>query len=252
LGLVTIEPDWPAPTGVGALMSTRHGGVSGPPWHGLNLGSHVGDEPGAVATNRALWAREVGAQPVWLTQVHGVRVNRVGLDDAACPPAGADAAWTDEPGLACTVLVADCLPVLMASRDGRAVAAAHAGWRGLSEGVLEATLAALRAGAGVAPAEVVAWLGPCIGPRSFEVGAEVLQAFGADGKASQRFVSQPASHGPPRWRADLQGLAHDRLAAAGVLNVVCSQLCTVADASRFFSFRRDGRTGRMAASVWRR
>lgn len=154
--------------------------------------------------------------------------------------------------MACTELVADCLPVLMVSRDGRAVAAAHAGWRGLSQGVLEATLAALHAGAGVTPAEVVAWLGPCIGPRAFEVGAEVLQAFGAYGKAGPRFVSQPGPDRPSRWRADLQSLAVDRLAAAGVLNVRCSRLCTVEDASRFFSFRRDGRTGRMAASVWRR
>jgi len=233
-------------------MSTRQGGVSGSPWHGLNLGSHVGDEPGAVETNRAHWARVVGAQPVWLTQVHGVRVIRAGLDDAGRPPASADAAWTDEPGVACTVLVADCLPVLMASRDGRAVAAAHAGWRGLSQGVLEATLAALQAGAGVKPAEVVAWLGPCIGPRAFEVGVDVMQAFGAYGEADPRFVSQPSPAGPPRWRTDLQGLARDRLAAAGVLNVRCSRLCTVEDASRFFSFRRDGRTGRMAASIWRR
>lgn len=233
-------------------MSTRHGGVSGPPWQGLNLGAQVGDEAGAVAANRARWARALAAQPVWLTQVHGAHVVRIGLDDLGSLPATADAAWTDERGVACTVLVADCLPVLLASRDGRVVAAAHAGWRGLAGGVLEATLAALQAGAGVTPAELVAWLGPCIGPQEFEVGADVLQAFGARSKSAPRFVSQPRPDGSPRWRADLPGLAADRLAAAGVTQVVFSGLCTVGDVSRFFSFRRDGRTGRMAASIWRR
>ena len=258
VSLVAVQPEWPAPPGVGALMSTRHGGVSGPPWHGQNLGAHVGDLPDAVATNRARWAQTLGAQPVWLDQVHGASVVRVGRADVGAAPRTADAAWTDQPGVACTVLVADCLPVLLAARDGRAVAAAHAGWRGLAGGVLETTLAALHAGAGVAPAKLVAWLGPCIGPQAFEVGADVLQAFGGFGafggvtESARRFVSQPRPDGSPRWLADLPGLAADRLAAAGVTHIVHSRLCTVGDASRFFSFRRDGRTGRMAASIWRR
>jgi YfiH family protein len=150
------------------------------------------------------------------------------------------------------VLVADCLPVLFAAVDGRAVAAAHAGWRGLAGGVLEATLAAMRDGAGVAPAAVVAWLGPCIGPRAFEVGSDVLQAFDALGRADPRFVSRHRADGSQRWLGDLQALASARLAHAGVQQVVASGLCTVEDPSRFFSFRRDGRTGRMAASVWLR
>ncbi len=246
-----IQPDWAAPPGVGALMSTRLGGVSRAPWDSLNLGTLVGDDPGAVAENRLRWAHTLSAHPVWLNQVHGARVVHIRADDVAREPATADAAWTDQPGLACTVLVADCLPVLFASSDGRAVAAAHAGWRGLAGGVLEATLAALREGAGVAPEAVVAWLGPCIGPRAFEVGADVLQAFAALGRVAPRFVSRPRPDGAARWLADLQALAAARLAAAGVQQVHASGLCTVDDGSRFFSFRRDGRTGRMAASVWR-
>ena len=249
---VVIHPDWAAPPHVGACMSTREGGVSGPPWHSFNLGALVGDDPGAVADNRWHWADSLGAQPVWLNQVHGVRVVRIGSGDVCREPATADAAWTDQPGLACTVLVADCLPVLFASSDGRVVAAAHAGWRGLAGGVLEATLAALQDGAGVAPSDVVAWLGPCIGPRAFEVGADVLQALGAVDAADPRFVSRPRPDGSARWLADLQALASARLTAAGVRQVASSRLCTVEDDSRFFSFRRDGRTGRMAASVWLR
>lgn len=250
-GLAT-GPDWLAPPGVGALMSTRQGGVSGAPWESLNLGALVGDDPGAVAENRSRWARLLGAQPVWLKQVHGTRVVRIGAGDVGRDPISADAAWTDQPGVACTVMVADCLPVLFASSDGRVVAAVHAGWRGLAGGVLEATLAALREGAGVDAAAVVAWLGPCIGPRAFEVSADVLKAFGALGRADPRFVSRPLANGSPRWLADLQALASARLAAAGVQQVTSNRLCTWEGGSRFFSFRRDGRTGRMAASVWLR
>lgn len=249
---LAIEPHWHAPPGVGSLMSTRQGGVSGAPWESLNLGALVGDDPGAVAANRARWSKSVSARPVWLNQVHGTRAVRIGAGDAGREPTTADAAWTDQPGVACTVMVADCLPVLFASSDGRAVAAAHAGWRGLAGGVLEATLAALREGAGVDSSAVTAWLGPCIGPRAFEVGADVLKAFGALDGADPRFVSRPLADGSPRWLADLQALALARLAAAGVQQVSSSGLCTFEGGSRFFSFRRDGRTGRMAASVWLR
>jgi len=247
-----IQPDWPVPPGVGALMSTRQGGLSQPPFDAMNLAARVGDDAAAVAANRARWADTLDARPVWLNQVHGSHVVRLCAHDVGREPVCADAAWADQPGLACTVLVADCLPVLFASSDGRAVAAAHAGWRGLASGVLEATLAALREGAGVAPAAVVAWLGPCIGPRAFEVGADVLQAFGADDRADPRFVFSPRPDGSPRWRADLRSLARARLHEAGVQQVYASGACTVEDASSFFSFRRDGRTGRLAASVWLR
>lgn len=252
--LPLITPAWPggSPPGVGAAMSTRAGGTSAAPWHSLNLGVAVGDDPAAVAANRARFAAALGARPVWLRQVHGTQVLRLEADTPEHPPEPADAAWTTEPGIACTVQVADCLPVLLASRDGRAVAAAHAGWRGLAAGVLEATVAALREGAGAG--DWVAWLGPCIGPSAFEVGAEVLPAFGREAvpRDQPAFRWAPRLDGSPRWRADLVALARERLAAAGVQAVAAHGGCTVADASGFFSFRRDGVTGRLAAAVWRR
>jgi YfiH family protein len=232
---------WDAP--VDALMSTRAGGVSVGPWTSLNLGIAVGDDPAAVAENRRRFAVALGAEPVWLRQVHGTVVLRLGVDDPDHP---ADAAWTDRPGLACSVQVADCLPVLLAHRDGRAVAAAHAGWRGLAGGVLENTVRAVCAGIGCDAQDLLAWLGPCIGPRRFEVGADVLAAF-AD--SPQHFVSRPRPDGAARWLADLPALARARLRRAGVERVAGGGWCTVEDASRFFSFRRDGVTGRMAAAV---
>ncbi len=252
--LPLLRPDWPTPPGVGAAMSLRDGGVSSGPWRSLNLGVAVGDEPLAVAENRARWAAALAARPIWLRQVHGVNVLRLSGAAPADTDEPADAVWTTEPGLACNVQVADCLPVLFAARDGRAVAAAHAGWRGLAAGVLEATLRSLQHGAGVAPGDVVAWLGPCIGPRQFEVGADVLQGFGQSAAAPDpaAFVYSPRPDGAPRWRANLQHLARQRLAAAGVAHISQDPACTVEDESRFFSFRRDGVTGRLAAAVWRR
>jgi YfiH family protein len=168
----------------------------------------------------------------------------------ADPACTADAAWTTERGVACAVVVADCLPVLMAARDGRAVAAAHAGWRGLAAGVLEAAVQALCTGAALTPVDITAWLGPCIGPRQFEVGADVLQAFGRHA-ADAAFVERRRPDGSLRWRANLPLLAAQRLAAVGVADLVIDGSCTVEDPSRFFSFRRDGLTGRMVAAVWR-
>lgn len=242
-----MQPDWPAP--VGAWCSEREGGVSTGPFESLNLGAAVGDDPAAVAQNRQRFAARLGgAQPVWLQQVHGTRVLRLCADDLQAPPQAADAAWTDEPGIACTVQVADCLPVLFATADGRAVAAAHAGWRGLAGGVLDQTVAALCAGAGVEPAALHAWLGPCIGPEAFEVGAEVRAAFEVD---AQHLRYQPRHDGAPRWRADLPALARARLQRLGLAHISGGVWCTVSEPSRFFSYRRDGRTGRFAAAVWR-
>lgn len=247
LGLLAV--DWPAPEGVGACMSTRTGGVSDGPYASLNLGDHVGDDVAAVTANRRRFARALGAEPVWLRQVHGSRVV-----DAGTVPSGevpeADGAWTDRPGVACVVLVADCLPVLLAARNGRAVGAAHGGWRGLAAGVVERTLEAVAQAAACETHEVVAWLGPCIGPQHFEVGADVLAAFA--GSSAERFVSSPAREGRARWMADLPGLACDRLHAAGVRQIAGGHWCTVDGASDFFSFRRDGVTGRLAAAIWRR
>ncbi|EHR71084.1 uncharacterized protein, YfiH family [Burkholderiales bacterium JOSHI_001] len=250
-----LVPEWGAPATVGAWMSSRQGGVSAGPWQGLNLGTAVGDDPAAVAENRRRFAAATAAVPVFLHQVHGNTVVEVTADDAQrARPLDADAAVTTQPGVACTVQVADCLPVLLSASNGRAVAAAHAGWRGLAGGVVDAALAAVCQRAGCAPHTVFAWLGPCIGPQAFEVGADVLAGFQAAAleRDQPRFAWRPRPNGEPRWLADLPGLARDRLQALGVARVTGGTWCTVGDASRFFSFRRDGVTGRMAAAVWLR
>ena len=247
-----LQPRWQAAANVGALMSTRAGGVSRPPWDSLNLGLAVGDDPAAVAENRRRFVARIGAKPLWLHQVHGQRVVHATTALTDGEPPQADAAWTDEPGVACVVQVADCLPVLLAAPEGKAVAAAHAGWRGLAGGVLEATLAALCTAAACEPRDLAAWLGPCIGPRRFEVGADVLQAFGASPPHTdpRLFVASAASDAAPRWLADLPRLARERLRRAGVRRIGGGDRCTVEDRSNFFSYRRDGVTGRLAAAVW--
>jgi hypothetical protein len=259
--LPVVTPDWPAPRSVRAFMSTRNGGVSAPPFDTLNLrppelpGDAV-DAAHAVRENQRRWAARLGAQPVWLDQLHGARVHA--LTEADRGPAvarlpQADAAVTRVPGLACTVLVADCLPVLLCDRQGQAVGAAHAGWRGLAGGVLEATIERVCALAGCPPGELLAWMGPCIGPSAFEVGPDVLVAFGASpAERDQRhFRHRPRRDGSVRWLADLPGLARDRLHAAGLPEgaVHGGHWCTVSEPSRFFSFRRDAVTGRLAASI---
>ncbi len=241
-----LAPDWQAP-GIGALMTTRLGGASAAPFDSMNLRGGIGDEPASVALNQARLAEAIGAAPVWLNQVHGAHVVRLGAHDAAPGAAlhAADAGICTETGIACVVQVADCLPVLFAAPGARGVGAAHAGWRGLAGGVLEATLAALCEAAACAPDEVQAWLGACIGPRRFEVGSDVLEAFGP---SADRARFRPQASG--KWLADLAGLARDRLARAGVQGISGGTWCTVEEASRFFSFRRDRVTGRMAAAVW--
>ncbi|WP_047197833.1 peptidoglycan editing factor PgeF [Caldimonas brevitalea] len=242
-----LRPAWPAPQGVGAVMSLRTGGYSVGPYGSFNLGSHVGDDASAVERNRERFARATGARPVFLNQVHGTEVVRLGRDTpSGVEPMRADACYTTEPGIACTVLVADCLPVLFAASGARGVAAAHAGWRGLAGGVLENTVAALCQAAECRPSDLVAWLGACIGPAHFEVGDDVRQAFGGD-LAAARFTPGVA---PGKWWADLAGLAFDRLHGLGLARVTGGQWCTYRESSRFFSFRRDGVTGRMAAAVW--
>ncbi len=256
---VTSDSDWLRPDwhldGVHALMTTRRGGVSIGTFDSMNLRDGLGDDASAVARNQARLAAIVGAPVVRLNQVHGARVVRLTAADAApgAPEHDADASVTVEPGVVCSIQVADCLPVLLAAPG--AVAAAHAGWRGLAAGVLEATLSALCEASGCSPDEVSVWLGPCIGPRRFEVGADVLQAFGAapvaertSEAAAQASRFMPLKAG--KWLADLPGLARDRLTARGVTAVSGGTWCTVEDASRFFSFRRDGVTGRMVAAIW--
>jgi polyphenol oxidase len=243
-----IEPVWPVDARIGALMTTRAGGVSAPPFDSLNLGRSGGDERVAVDENRRRFEAALGVPTRYLSQVHGTRVAR--LTHADWASSEADAAITTEPGLACTMMVADCLPVLFAAPGARGVGAAHAGWRGLAAGVLEATVQALCEAAACAPEDLVAWLGPCIGPRQFEVGADVREAFGP--AAAGHFVERRRADGTQRWLADLPSLARDRLRAAGVTQVSGGTWCTAGDPSRFFSFRRDRVTGRMAAAVWLR
>jgi YfiH family protein len=246
-----LHPDWLRPTftvpGVVALMTTRHGGFSEAPFDSMNVRDGLGDEPVAVGRNRALLERAIGVTPVHLDQVHGRGVVLLHRADAqrTASPRQADASFTTDSGVACAVQVADCLPVLFAAPG--AVAAAHAGWRGLVAGVLEATLDALCAASGCQPEAVEAWLGPCIGPRKFEVGDDVRQAFGGDqGADALRF----APLGAGKWLANLPLLASDRLRQHGVKSISGGSWCTVEDASRFFSFRRDRVTGRMVAAIW--
>lgn len=246
-----LRPDWDAPH-CEAFMTTRAGGVSRGPYESLNLGTAVHDEPALVDENRARVATALGATPVFLPQVHGVQVlqlqARHALPGARVPKA--DAAISLDPQLAVAIQVADCLPVLFAAP--RAVGGAHAGWRGLAGGVLERTVAALCETSGCAPQDIQAWLGACIGPSAFEVGAEVPAAFGAalePGQQAPHFAYQPNAAGEPRWRADLAGLARERLRAAGLTRISGGHWCTVSEPSRFFSYRRERLCGRMAAVI---
>lgn len=270
-----IVPDWPAPTRVRALVTTRAGGVSVSPYASMNPAAHVGDDAAAVAENRRILRQALPSEPLWLNQVHGTRVVEVSLAPSQSPRSGmqgavgdgpesplpplfqggeltpeADASVTRQPGLVCAVLTADCLPVLFCDDSGAVVAAAHAGWRGLAAGVLEETVRAM----GVAPERMLAWLGPAIGPASFEVGEEVRQAFVA-GNPMAGIAFRPALPGtldesPRKWLADLSMLARIRLAGIGVERVYAEASCTFKDARRFFSYRRDGQTGRMASLIW--
>lgn len=241
-----LDFEWRTPTGVRSAFTTRLGGVSVAPWDSFNVAAHVGDAPDAVAANRVRLREklQLPAEPAWLNQVHGAEV--VDLDAAPITgvPMTADASFTRAANRVCVIMVADCLPVLFASRDGQTIGAAHAGWRGLAGGVLENTVRAM----GVVPGELSAWLGPAISREHFEVGGDVRDAFvtGDSGTAS---LFAPNARG--RWQADLPGLARRRLAALGVGDVSGGEWCTFADRARFYSHRRDGRGGRLAALVWR-
>ena len=235
-----IVPEWPVPARVRALITTRNGGRSSGPYTSMNLGQRVDDDPVVVAVNRGLLRHFLPAEPKWLNQVHGTGV--VGAESVG-EPVAADASVATTPGCVSAIMVADCLPVLFAERSGGAVAAAHAGWRGLAAGVLENTVHALD----VKPQDVLAYLGPAIGPAAFEVGNEVREAFMAvDPAAGYAFLP----HKPDKWLADLCVLARQRLARAGVSNVYGGGQCTYSNPARFFSHRRDKVSGRMAALIW--
>ena len=238
-----LQPEWPAPANVRTASTLRTGGVSAMPFDTLNLGDHVGDAPEAVQSNRQRLreALRLPDEPCWLNQVHGSRVIEAGK--SAAPPE-ADACIARSTGQVCVVMTADCLPVLFCNREGDRVAAAHAGWRGLAGGVLESTVNSL----GLPGSQLMAWLGPAIGPDAFEVGDEVRIAFTArDAAAAQAF--RP-SHRAGHWLADLYLLARQDLARLGVQAVYGGGLCTYSDGSRFFSYRRDGKCGRMATLIW--
>ncbi len=264
-----LIPNWPAPSRVRAVCTTRAGGTSVAPYDALNLGDHVGDQPLHVEQNRALLRQAMAAQPVFLTQVHGTRT--VPLTAQTQQGSAADGCITDQPGVACTILVADCLPVLFTNMQGSVVAAAHAGWRGLAgqggHGVLEEVYECFRAIAPVDTAQVatkiIAWLGPCIGPEAFEVGTDVRDTFVAHDPAARAMFRQKTGDSASaeagdstagKWLADLPGLARMRLAALGITSIYGNDgsrpWCTVSNPSRFFSFRRDRVSGRMAACIW--
>jgi len=235
-----IVPDWPVSARVKAFVTTRNGGVSAAPYASLNLGLRVNDDPATVERNRAMVRKHLPAEPRWLKQVHGNLVVDAG---SVQQPVEADAAISRSPDTVCAIMVADCLPVLLADRAGTIVGAAHAGWRGLAGGVIENTVKAIA----VPPSELVAWLGPAIGPAAFEVGADVREAFvSADPGAASAFID----HKPGKWLADLFALARRRLQAIGIADIHGGGLCTVSDPQRFFSHRRDKVTGRMAALIW--
>lgn len=242
-----IVPEWSAPPNVRALCTTRAGGISVGAYASLNLGDHVGDDAAAVATNRARLRASLPTEPRWLKQVHGTRCV---VAEAAAPGCEADASVSFTPGIVCAVLTADCLPLLLCDEAGTVVAAAHAGWRGLAAGVIESTVTAMqRPGS-----ELLAWLGPAIGPAVFEVGDEVRAAFVAhDAQAADAFSAQAEG----KWLCDIYLLARQRLATLGIRRTRCeafhvtsADFCTFTDAARFYSYRRDGATGRMASCIW--
>lgn len=236
-----LRADWPVPASVVAGTTLRTGGASEGPYASLNLGAHVGDDPEAVCTNRRRFVEACGlpGEPPWLRQVHGTRVTKAA---SASPAQPADAIVADRPGAVCAVLTADCLPVVFASYSGREIAVAHAGWRGLSAGVLEATVAALAA----PPRDVLAWLGPAISQAAFEVGSEVREVFvQSDPEAAAHFRQNDRA----RWQADLYGLARLRLQRCGVTRVFGGDRCTFGEPDAFFSYRRDNQCGRMATFV---
>jgi polyphenol oxidase len=239
-----IIPNWPAPSNVHAIQTTRIGGVSQPPYHSLNVGNHVNDDPSAVAHNRQLLASIVPNEPIWLNQVHGVHIIDATLNTGV---QNADGSFTNRKEVVCVTMTADCLPVLLCNKAGTVVAAVHAGWRGLCDGVIEEAVKKMQVNA----SELLAWLGPAIGPNAFEVGADVRAQFiEKDIKAESAFKPNKG-----KWLGNLYEIAQQRLGNVGVINVyggnqANSTWCTYTDEVHFFSFRRDGNTGRMATMIW--
>ena len=246
-GLVPLVPDWPAPKSVSVIQTTRLGGVSSVPFDSLNLGDHVGDDLTHVQTNRQrVFSIDSLLRPVWLKQVHGIEVLDVDeyLIAGNLDTPSADAAISTTPGHVCLVMTADCLPVLFCNRQATVVAAAHAGWRGLCDGVLEATVRKMQCD----PSDILAWLGPAIGPTAFEVGEEVREAFVQHDPSVSLAFAQAVE--PGKWLGNLFLLARQRLLALGITAIYGGNDCTFSQPERFFSYRREGQTGRMASAIW--
>jgi YfiH family protein len=241
-----IVPDWPASANVRAFATTRAGGVSAGSYASMNLGRNSRDDPAALAENQRRFEKFLPAKPAMLGQLQGAAVATLPRAGSMAPAPVADAAVTRERGVVCAILTADCLPVLFADRAGTAVGVAHAGWRGLVAGVLEATIAALR-DLGAEPGDLMASLGPAIGPAAFEVGEDVFSAFCTGDPSAAAYF---APHRPGKWHADLYGLARQRLARRGVTRVYGGGFCTFTDSARFFSYRRERESGRMATAIW--
>ncbi len=247
-----ISPQWPSPKNVRALLTTRSGGNSKAPYESLNLGVHVGDKAIDVLANRAILRKQLPAEPIWLNQTHGTLVStpqsRIKVINDVIH---ADAAVTNNPNEVLVIMTADCLPVLITSLDGSVIGAAHAGWRGLCAGVLENTIAEmLKLSAHLQAQELIAWLGPAIGPEAFEVGEDVVNEFLGSNFPSCATYFKPINGKPGKYLANIYQLAHIRLEAMGLISISGGDRCTVKEAKEFFSYRRDGVTGRFASLIW--
>ena len=247
-----IRPTWPAPASIHALVTTRQGGVSFAPYDSLNLGDHVGDESARVIANRQLLRKYLPAEPIWLKQTHSIQVSTPdSRSQFSSKPYEADAAVTNIPEEVLVIMTADCLPVLLSNDDGTVIGAAHAGWRGLCDGVLESTVSEMHKLSNQTSAiNFMAWLGPAIGPESFEVGEDVVGRFQECGLHDMQHCFLPIPNKPGKFLADLYQLARDRLKRVGVNSICGGDLCTVMDQEQFFSYRRDGVTGRFASLIW--
>ncbi|WP_128113526.1 peptidoglycan editing factor PgeF [Polynucleobacter necessarius] len=246
-----ITPQWTAPQNIHAFVTTRSGGVSNAPYDSLNLGDHVEDDPKSVFENRALIATHLPSKPIWLAQTHSTVVSTPKSREYASAPISADAAVTNIPGEVLAILTADCLPVLLASKDGAVIGAAHAGWRGLSAGVIKNTVDQMcTLSDRLLAKDIIAWLGPAIGPESFEVGEDVVKAFeGLDVPMSVSAFS-PIAGKSGKYLANIYQLARDRLSALGIQTIYGGDRCTVKEGQEFFSYRRDGKAGRFASFIW--
>jgi YfiH family protein len=250
--MMAIKPHWPAPATIHSLVTTRQGGVSSSPYDSLNLGDHVGDQPSQVIANRQILRNQLPTEPIWLKQTHGIEVSTPdSRSHHASNPVVADAAVTNIPDEVLVIMSADCLPVLFSNADGTVIGAAHAGWRGLCDGILESTVSEILMLANKSSAQdLIAWMGPAIGPESFEVGEDVVGRFQESGLHDLYKCFLPIANKPGKYLANIYQLARDRLNKVGVNAIFGGDLCTVTDGERFFSYRRDGVTGRFASLIW--